>query len=189
MKFINLLIFNSDKTKILAVKRATTDLAFGGMWALPGGKIEKESIKQAARRELYEETGLHIQKLSNKNMFSTNPTLKGVKINIIIRKAEIKNYSPKPHDKDIEKVSWITPKKLAQSFEKFNIPHQEIQKFKNLFSQHTSSDKFIPVRGSTSPLLRHHLPPHIPRKLQRIRRINHQIRPVNKLLRWLSIVS
>jgi len=139
MKFINLLILNSDKTKILAVKRSLSDSAYGGMWALPGGKIEKESIKKAAKRELYEETGLHLKNISKKNFLSINPTLKGIKINIIVRKAETKDYLPNPQDKDIEKVGWITPQKLIHSFNKFNIPKPAIQKFINKLSPTASA--------------------------------------------------
>lgn len=134
MKFINLLIFNPDKTRILAVKRSKDDPAFGGMWALPGGQIEKETVKNAAKRELYEETGLILKNISNKNIFSASPTLYGTKINLIVRQAEIKKYLPNPQDRDIEKVGWITPQKLIQSLKKFNIPDQETEKFaKKLF--------------------------------------------------------
>lgn len=44
--------------KVLLVRRANPPDA--GRWGFPGGKIETgETIRQAAVRELYEETGLH----------------------------------------------------------------------------------------------------------------------------------
>ncbi|MEN8253740.1 MAG: NUDIX hydrolase [Patescibacteria group bacterium] len=143
MEFINLLVFNLEKTKILAVKRSQNDLDFGGMWALPGGRVEKESLWKAARRELYEETGLQLKRMSSKNFFSANPILRGIMINIIVRIAEIENYSPKSWDKDIEKVDWIIPQKLIQSFKSFDISDKEIQNFKSkLFLERKVNVKF-----------------------------------------------
>jgi ADP-ribose pyrophosphatase YjhB (NUDIX family) len=33
----------------------------GGTWSLPGGKVEKETLQQAASRELAEETDIHVK--------------------------------------------------------------------------------------------------------------------------------
>jgi 8-oxo-dGTP diphosphatase len=53
-----------DKTgRILILKRNHTDYA-PGAWCLPGGKIDyKDTVKEAARRELFEETGLACTKI------------------------------------------------------------------------------------------------------------------------------
>lgn len=46
--------------KILLVKRAT--VVFKGYWALPGGRVDAgENVEQALKRELEEETGLHVR--------------------------------------------------------------------------------------------------------------------------------
>ncbi len=34
---------------------------FAGMWALPGGMVEEETVSQAVKREVKEETGLEVE--------------------------------------------------------------------------------------------------------------------------------
>lgn len=50
-------IFDSAKQRILLARRADN-----GRWALPGGYMESgESVVEACAREVWEETGLHVQ--------------------------------------------------------------------------------------------------------------------------------
>ena len=49
------------KGRILIARRAS-HVAHGGMWELPGGKIESgESPEQGLRREIYEELGVSVE--------------------------------------------------------------------------------------------------------------------------------
>ena len=59
---VNTIIRNSDKTKVLLVKRKEDEIAYGGFWAFPGGKIENgETVFEALNREAIEEVGLELQ--------------------------------------------------------------------------------------------------------------------------------
>lgn len=60
----------SDLLKILLIQRKNDP--FKGQWALPGGFLEEnETMEEGAKRELYEETGLKIEKLQQVGAFGT----------------------------------------------------------------------------------------------------------------------
>ena len=66
---------DEERLKVLLVERALDP--FKGAWALPGGYVhEDESLEQAARRELREETGVraaHLQQLAAFGDVTRNP--------------------------------------------------------------------------------------------------------------------
>ncbi|MFA5791686.1 MAG: NUDIX hydrolase [Candidatus Paceibacterota bacterium] len=60
LNIVKLIVKKNDT--VLVLRRASTD-SFPNLYELPGGGIDKnEDIFSAGRRELYEETGLSIQK-------------------------------------------------------------------------------------------------------------------------------
>jgi len=130
LNFVLLLIFSSDKSRVLAVKRAITDPAFGGMWAPPGGQIEdSETIELAAKRELKEETGLDLKSIAPLDFLKLTPTLKGIQINVVVKIANIFDGELLPQDKDIEEVNWIPLSQLLESFQKFGLPQDAVSAF------------------------------------------------------------
>lgn len=134
------MIFDKEKTHLLAVKRAESDSAFGGMWGLPGGGVnDDETIDSAAARELKEETNLIIDHISSESFLELTLTIKKTPIHLIVKFASIKPGDPRPNDKDIETVSWITPDKLVHSFKAFGVPAEAIKKFQS---------KLISINGS-----------------------------------------
>lgn len=61
----------NHENKVLIVKRSKTDSFLPGFYELPGGKVEfGESLEQALRREVKEETNLDIKIISPYSSFS-----------------------------------------------------------------------------------------------------------------------
>ena len=64
IKCVNAVIFNKTKDKFLIIKRKAGIHA--GKWAFPGGIVEiGESLENALKREIKEEVGLEIEKITN----------------------------------------------------------------------------------------------------------------------------
>jgi len=61
-KVSSIIVVNEDG-QVLAIKRSQKCRSFKGFWNFPGGGVEQnESAAEGAKRELYEETNLSIEK-------------------------------------------------------------------------------------------------------------------------------
>ena len=137
---VNLFIKHPVLSKFLAVKRSKNDKFFGGMYALPGGRIEKgEGIPACAKRELFEETGAILSDIEKDPAIVTSFEYNGKEYNIGVFDAAIKYQETfQPNDKDIDEALWIEPSVFINSLVLYKYPQKEIDRFKTfLLSRHS----------------------------------------------------
>lgn len=121
---IDALVVNDRQDKLLLEKRAD-NLLQGGKWCLPGGFLERnETISEAVRREIKEETGYDTD---NVKLFriNDNPDRKGedrqnVTFVFLVTVLEKTGSS----DDEVEKIKWFEFDKLPPEQE-FAFDHHE----------------------------------------------------------------
>lgn len=136
VNIVNLLITRPTDKKILAVKRSPKDNIFGGMYALPGGKMEKnETILETAKRELFEEAGVELVDMEESPCVLSQVTDVGKTYNIGIYNASIADDKFKPADKDIVYARYIETTTLISSLKKHHYPADQIELLEQFFSR------------------------------------------------------
>jgi 8-oxo-dGTP pyrophosphatase MutT (NUDIX family) len=98
IRFAVCVIVQCSVRGFLITRRAAHMRAFPGAWVFPGGRVDRhETAEDAARREVYEETGLKISAQTPFTMVcvfeSTYPTLR--------MQTHAANYPPHPSNHDI----------------------------------------------------------------------------------------
>ena len=114
-------IINPNTKEILLVKHKKNK-----RWTQPGGHIEQdETPEEAALREAYEETGLHIRLLGERFPreqdfirplgIQKNRTISGkIHIDIIYPAVPINEIDHTDADNDVQKIGWFTRNELER---------------------------------------------------------------------------
>ncbi len=131
---VNLLIKHPKDNKILTIKRSSKDNIFGGMYALPGGEVEEdETTLDAARRELYEETGITLKEMEGTPIIVSPLHIGDKTYNLGVFLARIDNNNFSSQDKDISEVKYIEAGTLVKSLKENKYPIDQIEILANFF--------------------------------------------------------
>lgn len=133
---VDVLIADITQNKVLCVLRSQTDPILGGMWALPGGVVEKEeSHHQTAQRELMEELNVKIKNISEKPILEDTFDLKTLTLHLFVYSAELEDPSTlRANASDIAEVKWLYPQELLASISKFQAMRKGVKGLKDMMT-------------------------------------------------------
>ena len=110
---VDVLVINNETDEILLIKRLNEP--YKDCWALPGGFVdENEDLEQAARRELFEETNIETDEMTQIGTFGKpyrDP--RGHMISVAYQTNLNENQKVKAKD-DAKEVKWFSIKDLPE---------------------------------------------------------------------------
>lgn len=109
-------IFKDDQ--ILLIKRSNEDKFRGGVWEIPGGKVEpNENFKDAVIRETKEETNLDVSSIE-KYVGHVDYPVKEIKVRLFMFVANAKDTGVKLIPREHQEYKWVTVDKLEEYLSK-----------------------------------------------------------------------
>ena len=105
---VDTIVFNKDKTKVLLVKRAKTLHTGAGLWAIPGGYVDRdETTEEAAEREVLEETGHELVSVEFTKFIDNPNRLGDTRQNIAFVYTGVAGKQVGQPDDESEEVRWF----------------------------------------------------------------------------------
>ena len=127
---VNALIIDGATHRLFCIKRADTDSFFSGMYALPGGGINKgEQISEAIKREFLEETGYLFEHPTDVKLEAT-VDLGKIVLQVLVVEGTLGDKVTDKVDSDIAEVGWVSFDLFFRSLREHHYPESEIQKFR-----------------------------------------------------------
>jgi len=105
-------IVNQTKDKLLVLRRSSEEKFLSGYWTIVGGKYEDgdKSIEEAVKREVAEETGLHVEIMRPINVEEftreDRPGVIAVEITYLCSAKDDEKITLSPHEHDSH--LWVT---------------------------------------------------------------------------------
>ena len=129
-------LFNSDKTKLLLVRRADNQ-----QWCLPGGFMQAgETIAEACEREVWEETGLTVRAnrfsgiYSNPNILATYDN--GNKFHVVVAVCEVELVNGElANSEETTQAGFF----LLKEVEKLGLADFHQEQFRDAFAFHANT--------------------------------------------------
>ncbi len=148
-----ILTLQDGDLKVLLIKRK--HWPYEGYWAIPGGFVEmRESLEEAARRELEEETGLrdlYMEQLYTFGDPGRDPRTRVITV-AYIALVDSRQLSPKAAD-DASDVGWFSMYHLPQlAFDHDRILNYTITRLRGKLEYTTIGFQFLPEKFTLSEL-------------------------------------
>lgn len=111
-------VVNSQNEVMITLRAA--DAHQGGLWEFPGGKVEAgESVEHALERELFEETGIHIERARPLIRVHHDYSDKSVLLDVW----RVDAFSGEAHGREGQPLKWVRPEQLSDyAFPEANLP-------------------------------------------------------------------